>query len=79
MIAAYKGVVKEKEALEKSVKALSLSKVKGTLDVPHSRGPPSDAGSDRGRESDRESEDGSLSGKSFVDPLNVQGSEQVCF
>lgn len=77
VIAAYKGLLKEKEALESSVKVLSQSKSRSNLDVPHVKGPPSDSASDRGMESDRESEDGSRSGKDFPDPLNVSNTIKV--
>lgn len=77
VIAAYKGIVKEKEALESSVKVLSQSKSKAHLEIPHAKGPPSDSASDRGQESDRESEDGLRSGKDVNDPLNVSNTAQV--
>ena len=75
---AYKGIVKEKEALESSIKALSAAKTRNkTLDVLHSKGPPSDTASDRVRESDLESDTGSVSGKEFVDPLNASSLAEV--
>ena len=74
VISAYKGVVKEKEALESSVKVLSQSKSKAHLEIPHSKGPASDSASDRGQESDRESEDGSRTGK---DHFNVSTISKV--
>ena len=80
VLAAYKGVVKEKEALESSMKALSAAKARNkTLEVPHSKGPPSDGASDRGRESDQESESGSVSGKEIGDPLNASNLSEVKF
>ena len=80
VITAYKGVVKEKEALESSMKALSAAKARNkSLDVHHSKGPPSDTASDRGRESDQDSESGSVSGKEFVDPLNAPNLPEVLF
>lgn len=78
VVTAYKGVLKEKEALESSIKALSAAKARArTLDVPHSKGPPSDTASDRGRESDQESEAGSISGREFVDPLNATNLPEI--
>ena len=78
MLAAYKGIVKEKEALESSIKALSAAKARNkTLEVPHSRGPPSDGASDRGRESDQDSESGSVTGKEIADPLNASNLSEV--
>lgn len=79
MITAYKGLLKEKEALESSVKVLSQSKTRSHLDVPHSKGPASasDSASDRGQESDRESEDGSKTGREFPDPLNVSNTATI--
>lgn len=78
VITAYKGVVKEKEALESSIKVLSQTKSRGHLDVPHSRGPASDTASDRGQdESDRETDDSNKEDKGFVDPLNVTNESQV--
>ena len=76
VIAAYKGVCKEKEALESSIKVLSQAKLRGQLDVPHSKGPSSDTASERGQESDRETEDGSTAdNQEFNDPLNVSNSK----
>ncbi|KAL4236237.1 GRIP domain [Mactra antiquata] len=71
VISAYKGIVKEKEALESSIKVLSQSKSRNQLDVPHSKGPASDTASDRGQESDRETDDSNKDDRSFVDPLNA--------
>ena len=77
---AYKGLAKEKEALESSIKALSAAKTRNkNLEVPHSKGPPSDTASDRGRESDIESDTGSVTGKDFVDPLSVSSLSEVSF
>ncbi|XP_045159966.2 GRIP and coiled-coil domain-containing protein 1-like [Mercenaria mercenaria] len=77
VITAYKGVCKEKEALESSIKVLSQAKSRGQLDVPHSKGPSSDTASDRGQESDRETEDGSAGDQEFVDPLNASNSQNA--
>ncbi|XP_060588727.1 GRIP and coiled-coil domain-containing protein 1-like isoform X2 [Ruditapes philippinarum] len=78
VIIAYKGVCKEKEALESSIKVLSQTKSRVQLDVPHSKGPSSDTASDRGQESDRETEDGSTADHQQInDPLNVSNSKNV--
>lgn len=77
VISAYKGVVKEKEALEASIKVLSQSKSRGHVDIPHSTGPPSDTASDKGQESDKEGEEGHKTDAGFVDPLNVSKSSET--
>ncbi|XP_052778184.1 GRIP and coiled-coil domain-containing protein 1-like [Mya arenaria] len=76
LIGAYKGVLKEKEALESSVKVLSQGqRSRSNLEVPNSKGPPSDTASDRGLDSDRESEDGAKPFHHAGDPLNAEHEE----
>lgn len=77
VISAYKGVVKEKEALEASIKVLSQSKSRGHVDISQSTGPPSDTASDKGQESDKEGEEGHKTDAGFVDPLNVSKSSET--
>ncbi|WAR23757.1 GCC1-like protein [Mya arenaria] len=64
---------REKKLRESSVKVLSQGqRSRSNLEVPNSKGPPSDTASDRGLDSDRESEDGAKPFHHAGDPLNVE-------
>ena len=76
MVTAYKGVVKEKEALEASFKVLSASKSQPDL----TKSAADNKLESSNEKDDRPQTDGSdAEGKPTQDPLNVSGTVRVSF